>query len=111
MKIGWLAPNGEFYECSYYDHIAKAEEIIINKNLTINFNQQKPADDILLAWGWAKLGISLLGNKQWYVRRMHPLTPNQRYFLKDSFENPDMEIESLTIAEWEYEEDYFNLLL
>ena len=27
LKIGWMAPNGDFYPCDYMEHLITADEI------------------------------------------------------------------------------------
>lgn len=107
MKTGWLSPTGELIECAYFDHYATAKELV-NK-LSKNIDKTIEPDDLLLQCGYAKLGISMLGMKSYYVIRNRKLTECQRYFLKDIIEdeNPDIPIDSLTLAQWKYEDDYF----
>lgn len=109
MKLGWLSPQGDFYECHSYDHVAAAEEIISKVGIVVLDKLRQP-DDILLDVGYAKLGISSLGEKRYYVIWNRRLTPYQRYFLKDIIENenPEMSIDAHTLTKWKYEEDLSN---
>lgn len=107
MKIGWLSPWGDFYECHSYDHFATAEDIVSKYAFT--FNDYKQPDDILLEIGYAKLGINSLGEKRYCVIWNKRLTQSQRYFLKDIIENENTEIpiDAHTLTKWKYEEDFF----
>lgn len=105
QKTGWLSPSGDFYPCRSYDHVAKAEEICSALNCEMVADVY---DDELLKRGFAKLGISLLGNKQFYIRWERPLTVNQRYLLNDIVENPqegDLPLDALTLGMWKYEDE------
>lgn len=105
QKTGWLSPTGEFFPCKHYEHISKAEEICES----LGISEYVIYDDELLKRGWAKLGISMLGNKQFYVRWERRLTSQQRYELKDLIENPNpkLPLDSLTLSLWSYDEDIF----
>lgn len=105
QETGWLSPAGEFFPCKHYEHVSKAEEICESLGIT----EYVIYDDELLKRGWAKLGISMLGNKQFYVRWERRLTSQQRYELKDLIENPNpkLPLDSLTLSLWSYDEDIF----
>ena len=111
QQTGWLAPSGDFYPCKRYDHVSMAEDICNKLNYDLSAYDY---DDELLKRGWAKLGISILGQKQFYIRWERPLTTNQRYLLRDIVENPqdtDLPLDSMTLGLWTYEDDYFNEVL
>ena len=105
QETGWLSPTGEFFPCKHYEHVSKAEEICES----LGISEYVIYDDELLKRGWAKLGISILGNKQFYVRWERRLTSQQRYELKDLIENPNpkLPLDSLTLSLWSYDEDIF----
>lgn len=104
QQTGWLGPDGNFYPCKHYEHVSKAEEIC---NVFLYPISHTHYDDELLKLGWAKLGISLIGNKQFYVRWERKLTSAQRYELKEMIEesNPLLPFDSLTLCMWKYEDD------
>ena len=103
QDTGWLSPEGEFFPCKHYEHISKAEDLC----KLLGISEDVIYDDELLKRGWAKLGISLLGNKQFYIRWERKLTNQQRYELKDLVENPNpkLPVDSLTLSLWKYEDD------
>lgn len=105
QQTGWLSPNGDFWHCNHYEHVSKAEEICESLGIT----EYLIYDDELLKRGWAKLGISLLGTKQFYIRWERKLTAVQRYELKDMIEDsePPLPFDSLTLGMWEYEDFCF----
>lgn len=110
LKLGWLAPNGDLFECKYYAHLSTAEFICDNYGWehTHIFND---CDDTLLKHGFAKIGISLLGNREYYVHWERKLTSYQRYFLNDYF-IPDEELKfpmNITSrARFEFEDEFFD---
>ncbi len=107
QQTGWLSPMGDMYPCSHYDHVAEAEKICDILNIPTETTHY---DDELLKRGWAKLGISLLGVKRFYIRWEKRLTQYQRYVLREIFEAPkpdDISLDALTLSMWQYEEDFF----
>lgn len=106
QQTGWLSPSGDFLPCKHYEHVSKAEEIC--EIFLYQIDDSQP-DDALLKLGWAKLGISMLGNKQFYIRWERRLTPQQRYELKDLIEDskPNLPLDSLTLSLWLYDDDIF----
>lgn len=88
MPIGWLSPNGELYKCRYYEHNAAADIICAKMNIEDEMTW-KGTEEALYALGWCKLGIYSIGDKRYWVHWERRLTPYQRYFLKDYFENED----------------------
>lgn len=107
QQTGWLSPMGDMYPCSYHDHVAEAEKICDILNISTETTHY---DDELLKRGWAKMGISLLGVKRFYIRWEKRLTQYQRYALREIFEAPkpdDISLDALTLSMWKYEEDFF----
>lgn len=110
MPTGWLSPDGEIFKCNYYEHNATAEEICKRLNIEYNKFSYFGKDDALFALGWCKLAISSLDDKQYLVVWERPLTPYQRYFLNEYFDNEKellfpMNITSL--AKYYYENEFF----
>ena len=106
QQTGWLGPDGNFYPCKHYEHVSKAEEICGVFLYPISHTHY---DDELLKLGWAKLGVSLLGNKHFYIRWEKRLTDFQKYELKSLFDNQKqgLPLDALTLTMWKYEDDYF----
>lgn len=111
MPLGWLSPNGELFECNYYEHIATAEKIIDKLNISYNSFRYSGKDDALLSLGWCKLTLSSLGNKQYHVHWERPLTTYQRYFLKDFFDNEKelkFPMNPISLCKYLYEDEFFD---
>jgi hypothetical protein len=103
MQTGWLAPNGDFYPCETFEHIAVAEELV--DKLDIHIGLKYHADDILMESGWVKITRSLLGVKEQNIFWDKFLTEYQKKFLKPYFEENDELIGAIAIMRWEYEND------
>lgn len=103
MQTGWLAPNGDFYPCETFDHIAVAEDIVNKLNITIALKHN--ADDILMSSGWAKITRSLLRVKEQNIFWEKFLTEYQKQFLRPYFEENDEPVSPITKMRWEYEMD------
>lgn len=109
MPLGWLSPNGDFCECSYYEHTATAEEIIAQLNLSYDENIYYAPDDFLLSKGWVKLGLSSLGNKEYWIHWERKMTESQKSYCKVYFESDDLKfpMNIVSIGMWKYEDDFF----
>ena len=103
MQTGWLAPNGDFYPCETFDHVALAEEIVDKLNIQTGLKYH--CDDILMDSGWVKITRSLLGRKEQNIFWDKFLTEYQKQFLKPYFEENDELISPIAIMRWEYEMD------
>ena len=103
MQTGWLAPNGDFYKCSLYEHIDVAREII--DKLAVQRNGQHHPDEILLSAGWVQITRSLLGNKEQNIFWKKFLTDYQKLFLRPYFENNDEYVSSVARMRWDREAD------
>lgn len=107
MPLGWLAPDGSFFECKYYEHVSKAEEIIELLGID-ECSIYVPVDDFLFKLGYTKICQSSLGDKQYIVYWDKRLTPYQRYYLEDYFDNEKelkFPMSSTSICRWRYEDD------
>ena len=82
MPFGWLSPNGEFYECKYYEHLDTADEIIEKNNLHYNTAKYFSPDEFLLKTGWVKFGIALLGHKEYWIHWERRMTEHQKQYCK-----------------------------
>ena len=111
MPFGWLSPDGDLWECKFYEHTATAEEICTKLNIKYADFLFKAEDDALLTLGWCKLGLQSWGERKYWVHWERPLTSYQRYFLKDYFDNEaklQFPLDSSCLCKWLYEEEYFN---
>ena len=109
LPSGWLSPMGELYECKYYEHAAKAEEICDKLNVSYE-RRWKGCDEALYTLGWCKLAMTLLKNKEYWVHWERPLTAYQRHFLKEYFENNGelkFPMNCTSLAMYFYEDDFF----
>lgn len=110
MPTGWLSPSGELFKCGYYEHNATAEEICKKFNIEYNNLSYFGKDDALFALGWCKLAISSLGDKQYLVLWERPLTPYQRYFLNDYFDNEQellFPMDTTSYCKYYHEDEFF----
>lgn len=62
-KIGWLAPDGEFFECGYMEHFTKAEELCKKFQYPIS----DFCSDILLTKGWCQLTCTTFYEHKWVI--------------------------------------------
>lgn len=105
LKIGWLSPDGSFFECDAYGHTEEAREIVdkfgySNINLEGRYMQE---DDNLMSHGWCYIGMSDFMCNEWRICWNKFLTENQKQFLNPYFENDDLSINKLSIWRWEQE--------
>ena len=110
MPFGWLSPDGDLWECKFYEHTATAEEICTKLNIKYADFLFKAEDDALLSLGWCKLGLQSWGERKYWVHWERPLTAYQRYFLKDYFDQEDklqFPLDSSCVCKWLYEDEYF----
>ena len=103
MQTGWLAPNGDFYQCETFDHTSIAERIV-NK-LHLVSQRTYHADDVLLDNGWAKITRSLLRVKEQHIVWDKFLTEYQKQFLRPYFEENDEIVSPISLMRWEREMD------
>ncbi len=55
--LGFLSPEGEFYECGYFEHMKLAEKLLREK---YNCSSNRPVDK-LCRFGWVVLQSSFIG--------------------------------------------------
>ena len=103
MQTGWLAPNGDFYECAVFDHIEAARDIV--DKISVQRNGKHHPDEILLSAGWVQITRSLLGAKEQNIFWERFLTEYQKQFLRPYFEENDEPVSSVAVMRWEYEMD------
>ena len=101
MQTGWLAPNGDFYECAVFDHIDTARNIL--DKLTVERNGKHYPDEILLSAGWVQITRSLLGIKEQNIFWEKFLTEYQKQFLRPYFEENDEPISFVALMKWQNE--------
>lgn len=68
LRSGWLSPTGEFFECSYSDHIDVARELAEPLKLPdYDFKTERriSADDKLMNAGWVYIGLSAIPPREW----------------------------------------------
>ena len=104
MQTGWLDPNGDFYPCAVFEHVALAEDIVNDLELVSATTYH--ADDVLLKHGWVQITRSLLGMKEQNIFWERYLTEYQKNFLKPYFEENDGPVSPIAIMRWEYEMDH-----
>lgn len=51
VKYGWILPNGDFYQCLYYQHALLARDILESKKI----DEQNP-ESYADKHGWIKIG-------------------------------------------------------
>ena len=101
MQTGWLAPNGDFYPCTLYEHIEVARDII--DKMAIQRNGKYHPDEILLSAGWVQITRSLLGVKEQSIYWDNFLTEYQKAFLRPYFEENDEKVSDISKMKWEME--------
>ena len=79
---GWLAPDGDLYECDIYDHIETAANICHK----FGYEQSGALDDILLKHSWVHISFSFAPYRRFYIEWDKFLTEPQKQFLKPYFE-------------------------
>ena len=103
MQTGWLAPNGDFYKCSLYEHIDTAIEIVEKLNMCCPVRHF--ADKLLMDNGWVQITRSLLGVKEQSIYWDKFLTEAQKTFLRPYFEENDENVSYVSKLLWEKAED------
>lgn len=103
MQTGWLDPNGNFYPCETFEHVAVAEGIV--NDLELVSRNTTHSDDILLEHGWAQISRSLLGMKEQTIYWNRFLTEHQKQFLRPYFEENDEPVSPMSLMVWEKEMD------
>lgn len=108
LSTGWLAPDGSFFECHSYDHVAKAEEIIDKFGyLDISSDGERiHADDNLMSRGWCYIGISSFMCHEWRIGWDKFLTEYQKQFLMPYFKESYLPVNELSIMRWEQETEF-----
>lgn len=105
LNTGWLAPDGSFFKCHSYDHVAKAEEIIDK----FGYSNIRPdgrrihADDNLMSHGWCYIGISSFMHHEWRVNWDKFLTEYQKQFLIPYFEESYLPVNEFNVMRWKQE--------
>jgi len=97
LQVGWLAPDGDMYECDLYDHIEMAKEICKK----FGYEGYKSVDDILLSHSWVHITCSLAPYRKFYIEWNKFLTEPQIQFLKPYFTNEL--INNAACIRWEQE--------
>lgn len=101
LKLGWLSPSGDFYECEEYDHIWKAKQLI--KTYGYNYNEKSEwADDVIMSHGWVHITMSMLTGEL-MIFWDKGLTSNQRDFLRPYFEQTYRNVSGMSRVDWEEE--------
>lgn len=107
FKLGWLSPTGEFHECHSYDHIDVARELADALRLhCYDFKTERriSEDEALLKAGWAYIGVSLLGIKEYNIYWERHLTSEQRQFLQPYFDlSNDILVGRVSRDHWNFE--------
>ena len=105
LDTGWLAPDGSFFKCHSYDHIAEAREIVDKLGYSDISPEGKRihADDNLMSHGWCYIGISCFMCHEWRIGWNKFLTEYQKQFLKPYFEESDLPVNEFAVMKWERE--------
>ena len=83
--LGWLSPHGDFIDVAYYDHLAKAEELV-KENYALDKGCD-PDDEILMNHGWAHITQSFLDGPEILIMFYGHLTQSQKDYLKPIVED------------------------
>ena len=97
IRCGWLSPLGEFEECGSYEHLGKAIELVPDDAPWGN------EDEYLLNRGWVKIYREGLFGHRWHIEWRMFLREAQKSFLRPIFENPENDIATYCIYDWERE--------
>ena len=97
-KIGFLSPEGEFWECEYTKHSIVANKILMKMNIM----SSNPEEDIANL-GWVLLQNNFAGipstNKNipftdaqidWIMKNYEYLNKKQRYFISEQLKKDDL---------------------
>lgn len=95
IKTGWLAPDGTLFPNLMWGHITAACKILGEEDAI--------ADRRLLDSRYVRISNSVSNTREYAITWKHWLTPNQKYFLKDYFENPEILVCSSSREKWEEE--------
>ena len=81
-KIGYLAPDGNLFECEAWGHMDKAKEVCLAL-YGEDFYSGVKAEEYLLSKGFVILYARSVGFWKFNVDRLKTLSPQQKYFLMD----------------------------
>lgn len=84
LETGYIAPNGDFYSCDYFEHLDTAEELLSTFYNYTTFDSEKE----LLEKGWISIHclMSFFVPTYLFVFKGH-LTPEQIHIIKPIVEN------------------------
>lgn len=80
---GWLAPDGEFIECSTEDHMRIAEELAGKLNID---GEDCRADDVLIEHGWIRISFIMFFGHGYVFSGAHHSSDSQKLFLRKYFD-------------------------
>lgn len=102
LSVGWLAPDGDMYECDLFDHIEAAANICRK----FKYEERGSLDDILLKHSWVHITCSLAPYRKFYIEWDKFLTEPQKSFLRPYFENELVNTSACSRWEQEVDNDY-----
>ena len=87
VPTGWLSPEGQLYECDYFEHLSLAREIA--EKIGASYEELYLADKYLLNNGWVHLSITMFLGHGWLVTfpEIGTISQEQRQFLKPYVED------------------------
>lgn len=103
-RVGWLGPDGIFFECHNGDHVAVADYIVERYGYPHSLPNAVDVDDVLLNKGWVHITVSSFFSHEWHIYWNKPLTEYQKNFLKPYFEDGEIPVSEAAKACWEMEE-------
>lgn len=99
--IGWLSPDGDFYECDIYDHLECAANICRK----LGYEEYGAVDDTLLNHSWVHITFSL-SHRKFFIEWNKFLTVPQIWYLKPYFEEASVCDSSCLHWKQEVDNDY-----
>lgn len=84
LETGYIAPNGDFYSCGYFEHLDTAEELLSTFYNYTTFDDEKE----LLNKGWVSIHCLMSFFVPTYLFRFrNHLTPEQIHVIKPIVED------------------------
>lgn len=79
INLGWLSPNGRFFEAGYLEHLEKARDICRE---IYGIEEPSTPDEILMEKGWVHITESTIFEYMFMFLFYGHLTMEQKQYLK-----------------------------
>lgn len=98
MRLGWLNPDGKFYECESTEHSWAAKRLCEEYGYSVH---DWDYDNTLLEKGWVRITQSLYDYA--YSAYWEKLNFTTKNWLKNNFYNQNLFFNEYNLRDWKYE--------